>query len=399
MKRKIIALISSLFLLVPFITPVYADDITTYWDGSYIGQNPALNPLGQEVSYGGKRFRSNYKPTGTVILVRPTSNTNNNYVDYGMTWYLGEYSQLSNGTSDANILKEQLKVYIDTVANNATIYTTQVIPATQSAFSVKSVQVGTQYRVFLTYYYQISAPMNSPMISMYTGNAKIYRYGSNTSLGGSDLVFYAFKQIFGYDANGANNTYEMDYPKNSAYLITLGDSYLGFFGDNVTSAFNDGNIIEPSNGIGTGSNGNDSTGIGNGVPNGSGEVGSSTITFEGSDNQVQNQSQYQNQSIESNAVNVTVNNEISGGSGGGSGESDVDRINALDNLLSNQSVDTSFNEAIQNVNNFRQLGVAFADTATVFLGWLPSWVLALLGLMFTLLFFFIILRLLKVFHG
>lgn len=99
--------------------------------------------------------------------------------------------------------------------------------------------------------------------------------------------------------------------------------------------------------------------------------------------------QQQTQTIEQNAVNVTVtnNNELT-----------QENLNEINNIINNNTSDqTTFQDAVSNMNQFRGMAIAFAALAGVVLGWLPSWVVGLLGMMFSILSIMIVIRLIHLF--
>ena len=132
-------------------------------------------------------------------------------------------------------------------------------------------------------------------------------------------------------------------------------------------------------------NGNDNPGGGSGNGGGGSDAITGGISIgDGSF------TQQQQQKIESNAVNVTVtnNNELTN-----------ENLNHINQIINNnpETTENTFQDAISNMNQFREMAAAFAALAGVVLGWLPSWVTGLIGLSFSILSVMIIFRLIHLF--
>lgn len=104
----------------------------------------------------------------------------------------------------------------------------------------------------------------------------------------------------------------------------------------------------------------------------------------------QQQQQQQYQTIEENAVNVTITNE-----------NGVNQSNSqyFDQVINNNlgTSGSTFEQAIGTISGFTSIARSFAGLASVVLGFLPGWVLALLAVTFSLLFVMIVFRLIHLF--
>lgn len=100
--------------------------------------------------------------------------------------------------------------------------------------------------------------------------------------------------------------------------------------------------------------------------------------------------QSQSQTIEENAVNVTVNNN---------NELSQENMQYLNNVINNNmgTEGNAFQDAISAISGFSAVARSFSGLVTVMFGFLPSWVLTIMGLMFTILFVFIVFRLIHLF--
>lgn len=133
-------------------------------------------------------------------------------------------------------------------------------------------------------------------------------------------------------------------------------------------------------------NGNDDPGGGTGSGGGSGAVGGSvTVTIGDAQQQ-----QQQYQTIEENAINVTITNE-----------NGVNQSNSqyFDQVINNNlgTTGNSFEQAIGTISGFTSVARSFAGLAGTVLAFLPSWVLALMAVMFSLLFVMVVFRLIHLF--
>lgn len=166
------------------------------------------------------------------------------------------------------------------------------------------------------------------------------------------------------EVNNYNNTYNSNY---DFFLINGGDIVNNF---DLTAYFtNDDNNDEP---VPTPTTTPDSGGGGSSSGGGS--------------------MQQQQQTIEEGAVQVTVNNN-----------NELSQNNAqwidqtINNWMPSQDQQNAFDQGIGSLKHFTQLAAGFSALMTALFGFLPSWCLTIMGLVFTLISVMIVFRLLHLF--
>lgn len=168
------------------------------------------------------------------------------------------------------------------------------------------------------------------------------------------------------------NTYNSTYNTNYDYSqINGGDTFTELqFLEYIATEIMNGNE-DPGGGTGSGGDGTNGAGI---------TIGDGSFT------------QSQTQTIEENAINVTVNNDNS------LNQENTQWLNSIiNNNVGGEEQQNAFENAIGSISGFTGVARSFATLASVVLGFLPAWVTTLLGVMFAILFVFIVFRLIHLF--
>lgn len=401
--RKLSACLSALFLIVGSSTcPVLAD--TTYYSYNYFGLNSS-----------GTVYSINLSASTIHPVVFSVSYSSR--VSYYTCFLLYAGGYLSQ--NDAVLASKPIAGIPKTDNGSGWVYNT---PFSNNAYVGNYTNSSGQV---VYYYYAYIFPL---------ANVSTF-YSSNNSFNNGAYTFNSC-DLFTYTGAGsisANTVignyvrYKLDnnLPANYFIASTPSKQWLKT-SDTITPAIDvsslpsgDGSTSDDgSGGSSGGGSGSDSGGSSGGGSGGSATIGDQTQTQsqsiaegavaftveDGAFSLTQSQSiasdavnnsynPSQNQSIESNAVNVTVtnNNELTQ-------ENMQELNNIINNYQGNPEDDTDpFQEAVQNFKKFNVIALGFKALAGIVLGWLPWWVTAILGGMFSILSVMIVFRLLHLF--
>lgn len=386
--KKIVAIITSIALSVPFFAvPVLAD--TTYYSYDYFGLGSSGYVTGIDINV------SSIHP----VVFSVNYNGSVSYVMY-FVLYAGGFSSSSEASAYANLYAKLTGV--PKQLNNSSS-----LNWTYGSTISGNIQTGsyTNNQGQTTYYYISSigrGPTSSPPL-LYNNssniayghgvycfsNTDLFTYISSAYININDLVKnYAIYKISGNLVNGYTiaTVPSKTWLKNSETIVPVIN--VNDLPSGNGSASDSGGNAGPSNTPDTGGSNNGSSGSMQQTQQQSIAQGAIAFSIEdGAFTATNNNSN----TIESDAVNVTVNNnnELS--------QENMQYINQIINNSNNDSQENPFQEAISNMNQFNAIARAFATLAGVVFGWLPWWVTSLLSLMFTILFVMIIFRLIHLF--
>lgn len=408
--KRFVCCLCSVLVLVPFLSvPVLAD--TTYYSYDYFGLKSDGTVLGVNLNVS--------KVSPVVFSVNYGGN-----VSYypGFVLYAGGFSSSSEAQSYANLYAKLTGVPKSSSSNSSVNWTYgSIFSGSIATGSFLNSQGQTTYFYIsyicllngTSYFYnvpQTTANNNWGFGAYCYSDTDLFSYVSGSPVTVSNVVLaYAQYKLGGILSSSYTiaTVPAKTWLKNSETIVPSIDVSQLSPGDGNTS----------NDGVNPGPNGDSGSGdeSGSGGSSGGGDVsqtqtqsiaqGAVAFTVEdGAFSLTQSQSIASDavnnsnsftptQTIEENAVNVVVNNN---------NEFSPENYNELNSLINNYngvSGDDSdpFQQAIGNFKAFSGIASAFSALALIVMGWLPSWVSGLLGIMFSMIAVFTVLRLLHLF--